>query len=460
MKSMTKILSHYVLSAAGVALILLVVNFAAVAAWTAQSDKDILKHYDIEQIADSLVRTGNCYTLSGDAKSRIAKGRLWAMLIDNNSGRVVWSMSMPGDVPESYTLSDVASFTRWYLNGYPVTVWKHQDGLFVLGEERDSVWKYSITEPMTVIDHATVWITSILILNGIAAVLLALVFGLRLFRSLKPLAKGIEDMAENKPVELLPRGLLVDLATGINTTSAQLTRQEAALKKRDDARTRWIAGVSHDIRTPLSLVMGYASQLEDDSALTQTEREQAGIIRIQSERIKSLVSDLNLASKLEYDMQPIRRKSIILSALLRQITADFINSGLSGGYSIDVIIGENAQNATVCGDEELLRRAVTNLIANSIWHNPKGCSIKITLEKGMDTCSLSVSDSGAGFAQEILDDLNDPKNSAACLESHGLGLTIVRQIIKAHGGTTTFRNLPECGCAVEVCLPVNAVDNH
>lgn len=306
-------------------------------------------------------------------------------------------------------------------------------------------------------ENTLVWIPAILILNGVAAVLLALLFGLRLFHSLKPLAKGIEDMAEKRPVELSTRGLLGNLAAGINKTSVQLTKQEAALSKRDNARTTWIAGVSHDIRTPLSIVMGYASQLEDDPELTQTKREQAGIIRRQSERIKTLVRDLNLASKLEYDMQPIRRNAIALATLLRQIAVDFLNSGLSDSYSIDVIIWENAQNSMVSGDEELLRRAVSNLIANSIRHNPKGCAIKVTLEKTLSNCSLTVLDNGVGFTQEMLDDLNHPKSSAQ-LENHGLGLTIVRQIIKAHGGTTEFRNLPEGGCTVVLCLPVSVND--
>ncbi|MDD3269114.1 MAG: HAMP domain-containing sensor histidine kinase [Syntrophomonadaceae bacterium] len=215
-----------------------------------------------------------------------------------------------------------------------------------------------------------------------------------------------------------------------------------------------MAGVSHDIRTPLSLVMGYASQLEDDPELPPAKREQAGIIRRQSERIKTLVSDLNLASKLEYDMQPLRLNSVGLAALSRSVAAEFINGGLDNHYSIDVMIGEDAQNAVVTGDEELLRRALANLIANSIYHNSNGCAIKITLERGLGNCSLSVSDNGAGFPREILENMNHPRYSAG-LQNHGLGLTIVRQIVKTHEGTTEFLNLPEGGCKVILCLPVS-----
>lgn len=456
MKSMMKILSRYVLSAAGIAIILLIINFAVLAAWTVQSGKIAQKDYSVSQLANGLTKSDGIYTLSRSVKKEIERQYQWVMLLSDD-GNVIWSENLPSDVPLKYSVADVAGFTRWYLNDYPVYVWLHPDGLFVLGSARDSVWKHNIEMPQKVMDNTLVWIPAVLILNGVAAVLLALLFGLRLFRSLKPLAKGIEDMAEKIPVELSTRGLLGDLAAGINKTSSQLTKQEAALNKRDNARTTWIAGVSHDIRTPLSIVMGYSSQLEDNPDLPQSKREQAGIIRRQSERIKTLVSDLNLASKLEYDMQPLRQDSVALAPLLRFVAADFLNSGLSDNYSVDITISENAQNAMVCGDEELLRRAVCNLIANSIRHNPNRCDIKVILAKGLGNCSLSVSDNGVGFTQEMLNNLNHPKSSAR-LGNHGLGLTIVRQIIKAHGGTTEFRNLPEGGCTIVLCLPVSNAD--
>lgn len=456
MKSMMKILTRYVLSATGVTLILLVINFAALAAWTVQAGKIAQKDYSVSQLADSLTKSDSVYTLSESLKNKIKKQNQWAMLLSDD-GNVIWSENLPSDVPLKYSVSDVAGFTRWYLNGYPVYVWRHPDGLFVLGSKKGSVWKHDIEMPQKVMDNTLVWVPAVLILNGAAAILLALLFGMRLFRSLKPLARGIEDMAEKRTVELSTNGLLGDLAAGINKTSAQLAKQEAALNKRDNARTTWIAGVSHDIRTPLSLIMGYASQLENDPELPQSKREQAGIIRRQSQRIKTLINDLNLASKLEYDMQPLRQDSVALAPLLRIIAADFLNSGLSGSYSINVAMGESVQNVLVTGDEELLRRAVSNLITNSIRHNPKGCDIKVTLEKGFGNCSLSVSDNGVGFTHEMLNNLNYPKSSVE-LKNHGLGLTIVRQIIKAHGGTTEFRNLPEGGCTIVLCLPVSNKD--
>ena len=459
MKSMMKILFRYVLSAAGITLILLVVNIALLAAWTAQSGKALQNKLSIAQLTAGLRRANGVYALDPAAQSKILDNRQWAMLIDNVSGNVVWSLDCPSEIPQHYTLTDVASFTRWYLYGYPVSVWEHPDGLFILGSEKDSVWKYSVVEPMAVMDGAGIWITGLLALNGIAAVLLALLFGLRLFRSVKPLAVGIEEMAHRHPVELSTRGLLGDLASGINQTSARLTEQEAALRQRDSARTVWIAGVSHDIRTPLSMVMGYASQLAEDPELPLTKQRQAGVILRQSERIRTLVNDLNLVSKLEYDMQPLRKADVSLAVLLRSVAADFLNSGLSEGYSFTLTIEADAQNLLLCADEELLKRAVSNLLANSVQHNPNGCAIQILLQKEAGHCLLTVSDSGIGFAPEALQKLNHPQNAVE-LPSHGLGLTLVRQILKAHQGTVLFQNLPEGGCAAVLCLPLVEGNAH
>lgn len=451
MKGITKILSRYVLSAAGIALILLIVNFGALVVLMVHSSQNSRTDFSVSQFSERLTTENGMYTLPEDACNAIKEHYQWAMLIDND-GNVVWRLDLPDDVPRRYTVTDIAGFTHWYLNDYPATVWRRTDGLFVLGSERGSMWKYNMEEPLTVMDGILAWIPAVLILNGLVAVLLALLFGLRLFRSLKPLARGIESMAGNRPVKLSTKGLLGTLASGINRTSEKLIRQEAELAKRDTARTAWIAGVSHDIRTPLSMVMGYASELEEDPELPMEKREQAGIILRQRERIKALVSDLNLASRLEYSMLPLRKTAIPLAALLRDIVASFINSGLPDRYFIDVEVNKNAQDSIVEGDEELLRRAVSNLIGNSVKHNPDGCTIKISLSREGIVCILSVADNGTGLRQDILESLKVHKNPVE-LQNHGLGLTIVRQIIKAHQGTVEFHNFPQSGCEVLLSLP-------
>lgn len=452
MKSMMKILIRYVASAAGVALILLILNAAAMILWTALNSSNDNTEENLAAISASLKKQRNGFEFTDKGESAFSKHYQWAMLLDG-SGNVIWSFDLPGDIPRNYTISDIAGFARWYLKGYPVSVWQHPDGLLVLGRAKDSTWKMAVEMPEEVIKNSPSWFVGIIILNWIVAILLAMLFGVRLFRSLRPIVKGIEDMAEKRAVELPAAGLLGDVAAKLNQASLQLQKQEAALQKRDSARTTWIAGVSHDIRTPLSLVMGYANQLEESPVLPCGEREKARIIRNQSEKIKALVSDLNLASKLEYDMQPLNPAPVYPAALARNVAAEFLNSRNDDRYSIYVNIADSAKGSVVTGDERLLRRAISNLITNSIRHNPDSCELTIAVETVFSWCIITVSDNGTGYPAEVMEGLKNQEIPSE-LGNHGLGLTLVRQIAKAHGGRADFRNLPEGGCSAVIQLPL------
>jgi signal transduction histidine kinase len=453
MKGMLKVLSRYVATAATVAVLLLILNVIVAFVWITGSYDSGKTQGNVMEIAKNLTISNGSYFFAEEGKQLLGEQFQWAMLLDHN-GEVIWSEKLPDNLLRRYTTSDVARFSRWYLDGYPVYVWQHPEGLFVLGSPKDSVWKKSLEMPQHIVKQLPEWMLGVLIANICAALLLALLFGLRLFRSLRSIANGIEDIANNKEVELPTRGLLGDLAQGLNKTSSRLKQQEVALQRRDDARTTWIAGVSHDIRTPLSIVMGYASQLEENAKIPSKEREQVQIIRSQTEKIKTLVNDLNLVSKLEYDMQPLHLTMLSPTAVVRGVAVEFLNSGLSSSYTIEVEVKPEAERIQLIADEKLLQRAIFNLVSNSIRHNPDGCLIVLSVRQVEATCQIAIADNGVGFSAEQLEPLNSPPDSVQ-LDSHGLGLTLVRQIMKAHQGTTLFYNLAEGGCGVTMELPIN-----
>ena len=145
-------------------------------------------------------------------------------------------------------------------------------------------------------------------INAAVVLLIYVTANTKLLRSVRPIADGIQALPTKAPLYVKEKGLLSDLAKDINRTADILQSQRSDLRKKEAARADWISGVSHDIRTPLSMVMGYAGQLEDAPELSEDDRRKAAIIRQQSVKMKNLVNDLNLASKLEYNMQPLLRK--------------------------------------------------------------------------------------------------------------------------------------------------------
>lgn len=107
----------------------------------------------MEELSSALTWDGTAYSFTGE--ELLEEGR-WIILLDEE-GRVVWSLRKPSDVPEFYTISDVASFTRWYLNGYPVQCWLREDGLMVVGSPKGSMWKHDISMSTQILLQTPAW---------------------------------------------------------------------------------------------------------------------------------------------------------------------------------------------------------------------------------------------------------------------------------------------------------------
>ena len=207
------------------------------------------------------------------------------------------------------------------------------------------------------------------------------------------------------------------------------------------------------------MVMGYAGQLEDAPELSEDDRRKAAIIRQQSVKMKNLVNDLNLASKLEYNMQPLRSEQVNMAAVARQCAADFMNADISGKYPLEWKVQENLPSCVVRGDKTLLGRALNNLLNNAQTHNPDGCHITMGFRVEEDSCCIAIEDDGVGIPEEKLEKLkNTPhymmNDSGADEPRHGLGLLIVQQIIKAHHGEVRFSSGADGGLRVEIRLPL------
>ncbi len=297
-------------------------------------------------------------------------------------------MDLPENVPESYTLQDVAVFSKGYIENYPVFIRNTDD----------------------------------------------------------------ETLSDGRPVSLSISGELFEVAESVNKASRIISSQ-------NQARASWISGVSHDIRTPLSMIMGYARRITCDSEATTCIKDQAEIIRMQSIKIKELVQDLNLVSQLEYEMQPLNKKVIRISKLLRSYVAELLNTGIPNTHSIDIEIMPGAEIITLEGDERLLSRAINNLVQNSIHHNPQGCEVTLLLDCSENTFSIIVKDNGIGLSPEKLQELENKPHYMESVDDrldlrHGLGLLLVRQIVDVHGGTMQLESKPQKGYQTKLIFPI------
>ena len=443
MKAFGTYISKYLLSFFAFALVLLLVNILAFALTFGGI---VFREYGsaspanmLEAVAADLSASG----MSEETKQELNSNHIWAMLLDVN-GVCDGSVSLPEEIPTQYTIQDVAVFSKGYLQDYPVFVRNTDNGLLVLGYPKDSFMKLTGNYfPIRAIRIFPLFIT------GILAIDIVLLFSVyyfskrRISKNTEPIMASIKTLSTGKPVELSIRGELSEIADSVNQASQVLSRQ-------NQARANWISGVSHDIRTPLSMIMGYAQRIAGDHGASGNIQQEAEIIRAQSAKIKDLVQDLNLVSQLEYEMQPLHKEPVRLSKLLRSYAADLLNAGISEKHSVEVEISPEAETAVIDCDARLISRAIGNLVQNSINHNPQGCDIFLSLDCSSENVSITVADNGVGMSAEKLRELEEKPHYMESTDErldlrHGLGLLLVRQIVEAHDGIMKIESMSQSG---------------
>lgn len=409
------------------------------------------REYSSSEIADSMVETAEGLAFGAErTPQEWMNGYEWAMVLDD-VGNIRWSYGLPQELNHAYTPGDVAKFARWYLADYPVFCWTEPYGLFVIGLPKGSLWKYSIySSPDFALSMVRVLPAAAL---GLLLLGLALCFWLswRGAKRLETVANGLDALAQGQTVQLPTDGFAGELAEKLNRTGAQLQAKNEMLARRDNARTQWIAGVSHDVRTPLALILGWAEQLEQDALLPDSSRQKAAGIRTQCEKLRTLIDDLNLTSKLEYGAQPLRRKDLRAGPLFRQLVAQFCESPLAEHCEITLEQEEPAEQTMLSVDEALLARLLENLLNNSVRHNPKPVNITVHTRRTGERFCLTVADDGIGYPSAVLAALNaaEPAENAP----HILGLYVVQQIAAAHGGRAVFGQNTPHGAKTMVYLP-------
>ena len=360
MKSLFRIYRRYIFSAIWIAGVVICVNLivflsvqAVIHSWNEESGSSVLRS-QLNRVAAALAPDGEGQmSLGADGEAALVEAEAQFAFLLSDDGTRIWGWKLPEGIQEHYTVGEVASFSRWYLLDYPVRVWNCEQGLLVVANSRESVAKYSVEYSRSTVQNVPFFILAVLGANLLLILFLAVLSGYRLYEGLRPIAYGLDRLVDGRRVAVPENGIARDLARKLNQVSRILEVQRQNLNQRDTARTEWISGVSHDIRTPLSMVMGYADSLENDAALPEEARKEAGIIREQSLKIKTLIEDLNLTSKLEYHMQPLRVKDFMPAGLLRQAVVSVLNSGQQGNCGLETEIDDALEPVVMRGDAAL-----------------------------------------------------------------------------------------------------------
>jgi signal transduction histidine kinase len=218
----------------------------------------------------------------------------------------------------------------------------------------------------------------------------------------------------------------------------------------EQERRLFIGAVVHDLRTPLFSLRGYLEGFA--KGLADTPEKQARYVAVAQDKtaaLERLISDLFDFTRLEYLDQTPNREPFDLTALLQSLVDDLQPQAELKGVTLTL-----DRPATPClgeGDTHLLTRAVENLLDNALRYTPSGGSVRVTCASAPDALTFSVADTGPGIPAQDLPHLFTPLFRGETSRNRrtggaGLGLTIARRILAAHGGELSVRN-PETGGA-------------
>ena len=294
--------------------------------------------------------------------------------------------------------------------------------------------------------HILWWVLIFSVLFGwVLAIIVGLFFlnpFIRLSLSMKRVAKGDFGIRlKTKSVFKLIR----EVYGSFNLMTEELGMTEIL-------QTDFVSNVSHEFKTPINAIEGYATLLQSED-ISEAERDTyVKKILLNTSRLSQLVSDILLISKIEN--QAIASPSISFR-LDEQIRQSIVLLEPKWGEK-DIDFDVELENTDYVGNENLLHHVWDNLIDNAVKFSPAGGEIKIRMEHRDNSILVSVTDSGEGIDEKIKDHIFDKffqGDSSHKAEGNGLGLALAKRIVLSHGGNIEAENLPQGGCRFTVILP-------
>lgn len=271
-------------------------------------------------------------------------------------------------------------------------------------------------------------------------------------RTIKPLRQIIEathrvaagDFSVHLEVESVPE--VEDLANSFNGMVAELSSIETL-------RSDFISDFSHEFRTPIVSIRGFAKRLRKQDLPEEERAEAIDIIIQESERLVSLSSSVLDLTRLENTGILSGQNYFFLDEQLRKTAALLAPRWEEKNLTVHLELA----SITFYGSEDLLERAWINLLDNAVKFTPPGGRIGLTLQRREDTALFTLTDTGPGMDEATLNHLYDKfyqGETSRTGAGSGLGLSMVKQIVTLSGGTITAQSVPGQGSTFTVALPL------
>lgn len=278
-------------------------------------------------------------------------------------------------------------------------------------------------------------------------------YGLLTTRAIKRLTTAIREISVREFLPVQEQGVFHDLYDSLNTLDAEIRASDHLRAQTEKTREEWIANITHDLKTPLSPIKGYAEILQEtDGSDREHRRHYAGVMLKSVSYMEKLIEDLKLTYQLENGLLPIHREPQNLVRFLKELAINIFNTP---EYENRMIHFESAEETvTFPFDQKLFTRAFRNLIINTFVHGEEHTEVTVSIVLSKAVLKIKVADNGNGMgpeaARQLFDRYYRGTNTEQKPEGTGLGLAIAKGIIDLHGGTISVSSIPGNGTTFEI----------
>ncbi len=245
----------------------------------------------------------------------------------------------------------------------------------------------------------------------------------------------------------------------ISVQNEQLKRDQAQIEKAALIRQEFTANVSHELKTPLHAISGYAELIENGLVKEEDIKPFAGKIRSESLRMTKLVEDIIDLTKLDSGGMGMKWENCDLY----RITENAIDSLDAAAFAADITVSLDGTNAPMKGVPQLLYSIAYNLCDNAIKYNHRGGTVKLSINQNSLYTVLSVKDSGIGIPEECTERVFErfyrvDRSHSKEVGGTGLGLSIVKHAVMVHNGSIEVHSQTGKGSEFIVTLPIGTED--
>jgi Signal transduction histidine kinase len=287
---------------------------------------------------------------------------------------------------------------------------------------------------------------------------LGLIYGLWTTRIMSQLTTSIREIATRSYLPIQAHGTFRDIYDSLNTLDSEIKESDRLRDQADQMREEWIANITHDLKTPLSPIKGYAELLLENGEKTEEQCARYAQVMIKNiSYMETLIDDLKLTYQLDSGLIPLKTQQQNFIRFIKELVIEILNNP---EYEHRTIHFETTVKSVLLSfDPTLLTRAFYNLIINAFVHGNESTEITLQISVSDTILQMNVSDNGNGMTTEeasmLFQRYYRGTNTEHKPEGTGLGLAITKSIVDLHGGTISVSSTPSIGTNFLIKLPIN-----